>query len=197
MNPGELKEKISVLSINSSENAYTWGTSSSIWAKAEQLSGNNIFSKVGLGAKSIKFTIRKKSDLTLHNAFAWNGKHCFLTDIKEIDRAYYEVSAALVEPQICYVERMGEPTLNELKRPVYESNYTLSFPGCITEKYLGHSQESPMTTQEIRYVLVTPKVIILEAGELVTINNITYNVLLAHTLDEYKNEYEIMVKGDN
>jgi hypothetical protein len=196
MNPGEFKDKLSVLGLKQTGNTYAWESTSGLWAKAEQLNGNNLFSKVGLGAKSIKFTIRKKSDLTLHNAFGWQGKHCFLTDIIEKDRMYYEVAAALIEPRTCSVERTGEPVLNELNRPIYSEDTTVTFPGCLTEKYLGHTQGEPMATNETRHVLVTPKLIILVVGELVTINNTSYTVIIPHLLDEYKNEYEIMVKED-
>lgn len=195
-NPGELDKRISVLSIVHDENTYTWEESIKLWAKVEQLAGTNLFSRVGLGAKSIKFTIRKNKDLTLHNAFLWQGKHCFLTDINEIDRVLYEVTAALIEPVTCIVERQGKPTRNELNRPIYSDPVKITFPACLTEKYMGHTQNEPMAIKEIRYVLVTPKSIELNCGELVTINNLTYNVLIAHTLDEYKNEYEIMYKGD-
>lgn len=196
LNPGELNERISILSINQAENTYTWEPTSESWAKIEQLTGNNLFSKVGLGAKSVKITARKKCGLTLHNAFLWKGKHCFLTDICEIDRAYYEITAALIEPQICTIERTNPPRLNELNRPIYDESTVISFPGCVTEKYMGHVQNEPMATKEIRNVLVTPKNITVKCGEIVTINNIAYNVLIAHELDEYKNEYEILVKED-
>jgi len=195
-NPGELNEKISLLTLNQNGNTYAWEASSNIWAKAEQLNSTNLFSRVGLGAKSIKFIIRKNKNLTLHNAFLWRGRHCFLTDIKEFDRAYYEVTTALVEPVACTVMRAGEPKLNELNRPVYGNLIQVTFPGCLTEKYMGHVQNEPMATREIRYVLVTPKPIKVNCGELITINNLTYHVLIAHELDEYKNEYEIMYEGD-
>ncbi len=196
MNIGELSDRISILNLNQDADTYSWETATGIWAKVERMDGNNLFSRVGLGTKSIKLTIRKNSSLTLHNAFRWQEKHLFLTDIIDIDRMYYEVSAALIEPKLCSVEREGEPKRNELNRPVYEGKKTIIFPGCLTEKYLGHSQGEPMATIETRYVLVTPKVIELNINELVTIGNATYTVLTPHTLDEYKNEYEIMFKGD-
>jgi hypothetical protein len=196
VNPGELKEKLIVLILKKIQNTYTWEADADIWSKAEWLKGNNIFSSVGIGAKSIKFTIRKRSNLTLHNAFLWQGKHYFLTDIVDIDRMYYEITAAIIEPRICFVERTGKPSLNELNRPVYGDKEMLIFPGCLTEKYLGHTQGEPMASNETRYVIVTPKPIELVVGELVTIDNIAYTVIISHTLDEYKNEYEISVKGD-
>lgn len=192
MNPGELNEKIYVLKIIKIEDIYSWEQVSSLRAKTERLTGNNLFSRVGLGAKSIKFTIRKKNDLTLHDAFCWNGKHCFLTDIVNIDRMYYEVTAALIEPALCSVERTSDPKLDAYNRPIYDENsYTIRFPACMTEKYIRQTQEQPMTTIESCYVLVTPKEIELLTGEIVIINDAKYEVLVSHTLDEYKNEYEI------
>lgn len=192
MNPGELNEKIYVLKIKKIEEAYSWEQVSSLHSKTERLTGNNLFSRVGLGAKSIKFTIRKKSDLTLHDAFCWNGKHCFLTDIVNIDRMYYEVTAALIEPTLCSVERTSEPILDAYNRPIYdEISHTIRFPACMTEKYIRQTQEQPMTTIESCYVLVTPKEIELLTGEIVIINDAKYEVIVSHTLDEYKNEYEI------
>lgn len=196
MNIAGLNKRISILSLSQTDMIFMWEKNTDIWANVEQLSGSNLFSRVGIGAKSIKFTIRKRNGLTLNNAFSWQGKHCFLTDIKAIDRAYYEVSAALIEPRICKIERTQKPKRNELNRPIYGGPTTISFPGCLTEKYMGHTQNEPMATKEMRYVLVTPKIIELECGELVTIGDIAYNVLISHALDEYKNEYEITVKED-
>jgi hypothetical protein len=196
INPGEFNEKINVLSISNSNNVYLWLINTSIWSKVEVTTKNNIFSNVGFGAKSIKFIIRKR-DLTLHNALKWNDKHCFLTDIIEIDRMYYEITAALIEPKTCTVERTGAPVLDSLNRPIYSNSNLLTFPGCLTEKYIRHTQDSPMTEIESRYVLVIPKVIDLIDGELVSIDGISYEVLLSHTLDEYKNEYEISARRNS
>lgn len=192
INPGEFNNKISVLKLKQSDNVFSWEQVSNLFAKVEQSSSNNLFSRVGIGAKSIKFTIRRKRDLTLHDAFCWRGKHCFLTDIVDIDRMYYEVTAALIEPTLCSVERTSEPILDAYNRPIYDENsHTIRFPACMTEKYIRQTQEQPMTTIESCYVLVTPKAIVLFTGEIVIINDAKYEVIVSHTLDEYKNEYEI------
>lgn len=196
MNIGEFKDRITILALNQIENTYSWEDARNISSKAERLKGNNIFSKVGLGAKSIKFIIRKRKSFSYHNALRWQGKHCFITDIVEIERMYYEVTAALIEPHICTVIRTGKPVRDSLNRPIYNDSEHFIFPGYLTEKYLSHTQEIPMASTEIRYVLVTPKPINLVSGETVEINKISYTVLIPHTLDEYKNEYEILVKED-
>ncbi|MDF2844803.1 MAG: hypothetical protein K0R00_3229 [Herbinix sp.] len=195
-NLGEFRDRIFVLELKLNQSMYSWTNVRGLWSKVELLNGNNIFSKVGLGAKSIKFTIRKRDDISLFNAMNWYGKHCFITDIKPVDRMYYEVTAALIEPTICIIEKESEQTLDELNRPVYGESIQITFPGYLTEKYLGHTQGEPMAQVETIFVLVTPKPIVMESSELVTICNKRYTVLVAHTLDEFKNEYEILFKED-
>lgn len=195
MNPGLLKERVEILRLDNTNNNFFWTVEATVWAKVEQQKIKNIFSNVGLGAKSLKIIIRKW-DITLHNAIKWRGKHCFLTDITDLGNGLYEIMAALIEPQICTVERTDAHSLNELNRPVYSEPVMITFPGYLTEKYIRTIQDEPMSMVESQYVLVTPKSVNLQEGELVTINNVTYEVLVAHILDEYKNEYEILVRRD-
>lgn len=195
----ELKERITVLDLCCDGKNYAWKERighGKLWAKVEYPSQRNIFSSIGLSARSIKFTVRKRDDITLHNAILYQEKHCFLTDIKELDRAYMEILAALVEPRACTVERTGEPTLDELNRPVYGEPERITFPGYLVEKYISYKQNEPMVTQVKQYVLVVPKAVKLGVGEIVKIDDVPYVVAIAHELDEYKNEYEITTEGD-
>jgi len=193
MRAGELKDRISIMELRQSQSgpneAYTWEVAAAVWAKAEKLDKVNIFSSVGLGVKSVKFTIRK-TNLTLHNAISWNRLHCFLTDIAEINRAALEITAALIEPKPCMATRTSTAK-GDLNRPVETATGTVTFPGCLIEKYLGHNRGESMAEEEQRFVLVAPKPIELVSGELVKVDGQPYEVLLAHKLDEYKNEYEI------
>lgn len=196
-NPGQLKDKIKILSISQNENDFTWDISTTIWAKVEQTNKRNIFSNQGYGAKLVNLVIRKR-DLTLHNAIRWNQKHLFITDIIEKDRMYYEVSAALIEPITCIILRNNEPTLDELNRPVYDETLNaITLPAYMIEKYVKHTEEYPMSTVESIYILITPKVIELINGELVAIKGTDYEVLVSHTIDEYKNEYEIRARKES
>lgn len=189
VNSGDLRHKIDILKLDASGNVYNWGLKNSVWAKVESTNKLNIFSKVGIGVKTIKFTMYK-CDLGLHNAIRWEGQHCFLTDIAEIDQRYYEVTAAQIEPKKCVVIR-NTPDKNDLNRPVLIPEMFVTFPGCLVEKYLGFEQKQPPAVNELTYVLVTPKAISLQTADLVKIEDITFNVRVAHTLDEFKNEYEI------
>lgn len=193
-NPGQMDQKISVLELQSAGIAYDWVEKRVTCASAEKLDKTNLFSQVGIGVKSVKFTMRKQV-LSLFNAFRWQGGFCFLTDIVEINRMYYEVTAARIEPKTCIVTRM-EIAKDELNRPVRTKHVVMTFPGCLVEKYMGYAQQKPQAVSEMTYVLVTPKAITLDLADLVEIEGITYNVQVLHTLDQYKNEYEITVKKD-
>lgn len=195
--PGELNEQIAVLTLQNVDDSYSWADTATVWAKAlpsTTKDRKNLFSAVGIGVKSITFTVWKQG-LTLHNAIRWRGKHCFLTDIADVDCMYCEVTAALIEPKTCATTRIITER-NELNNPVAVKNEVITFPAVLTEKYLGFEQKEPQAVTETTYVLVTPKEIDLRISDIVTVDNLPYRVQVAHTLDEYKNEYEIMRKGE-
>lgn len=196
MKISEMQDLIQILSIEVVDNIYSWKPAVEIWSKAERQANKSIYSNVGQGAKSIKFTIRvHEYDLSLFNAIQWAEQHCFITDLVHSEnREYITVTAAMVTPRTCTIKRELEPTYNSLNRPVYSEPDLITFPGILTEKYLGNIQSNPMTTIETSCILVTPKIIMLQVGELVEIAGTSYEVLLAHTLDEYKSEYEIIAR---
>ena len=76
----------------------------------------------------------------------------------------------------------------------------MSFPGVLTEKYVGYEREDTYAKTKRTLVLVTPKVVTIGEGDLVTVTQgpaqAVYNVQARHVLDEYKNEYEMTFSGD-
>ncbi len=136
VNAGELHEKIEIMNLSSSQintnTVYVWSVAAEVWAKSELVERTNAFSRVGKGVKTVKFTIRKRA-LNLQDAIRWQGKFCFLTAISEIEHMYYEVTAALIEPKICIVQRMDCTSLDELNHPVLTQSAALTFPGCLTQ----------------------------------------------------------------
>ncbi len=199
MNVGELSDIINILSVEQVGNVYSWKELNSIFSKVKKSNSRNLYSFFGIGAKSIEFTIRKLEyeNLTQHNSINWNGLHCVITDIIESDdKEYYVISAALVEPKTCTIKHTSKPTYNNLNNPVYSEPTIITFPAYITEKYVKYTQGQPMTTIESSIILITPKVISLNKGEIVTFNNKEYEVILDHVLDEYRNEYEILQRGN-
>lgn len=185
-NAGELNQRLKVLELrqDGATGDWAWQQRGSTWAKAVPDDRSNLFSAVGIGARGVTFTIREKPSLDLHQAFSWRGQHCFLTSIlPDLDnRGYWTVKAALVETVVCLADWDGTP-----QGP--------HFPGVLTEKYVGHEQLDPLAVQTTRFVLVTPKVVLLKAGSLVEVTRngaaTVYQVLCPHELDQWKNEYEI------
>ncbi len=182
---GELRERVALLELKQAEDqSWSWQRRGSLWAKAEMDGRKNLFSSVGIGVRGVTFTVRRNRELTLHQAFSWQGRHCFLTAIEPHDHpGYLTVKAALVDPAACRKDADLDPP-------------GCGFPGILTEKYVRH--EEPDLHAEIMhdYVLVTPKAVSLAPGSWVTVDGAFYRVLAPHLLDPYKNEYEIRRRED-
>lgn len=181
INAGDLRERVTVLTLRLQEedNQYQWAENGKLWADAQPDTRSNLFSSVGIGVKGITFTVRNNRELSLHHAFSWRGRHCFLTAILPHDHpGYLTVQTALVEAETVEL------------RPDREGA-GLTFPGVLTEKYARHEQAWPMSANELGLVLVTPKAVTLRPGCLVQARGAAWEVLVPHELDPYKNEYEI------
>ncbi len=179
---GRLSERLEVLELQeTSTGVWAWTTVRRAWAQVEQTTKTNLFSKVGVGARDAAVVLRRQP-LTLRQALRWKGRHLFLTSITHRDRGHLDVAAALVNPVDCQ-EGMDDGS-------------GVRFPGILTEKYLKWEQLEPHSVNRLAYVLVTPKPIQLQRGGLVGVSGINYEVQLAHTLDPYKNEYEIVRTED-
>lgn len=182
LDAGRLSERLEVLELQeTSTGVWAWATVRRAWAQVEQTTKTNLFSKVGVGARDAAVVLRRQP-LTLRQALRWKGRHLFLTAITDRDRGHLDVAAALVNPVDCQAEREGDSGIR--------------FPGILTEKYLKWEQPEPYSVNQLTYVLVTPKVIDLRRGGLVWVAGAHYEVQVAHTLDEYKNEYEIFRTED-
>ena len=180
---GKLDQPLEVLELlETSDGVWEWVAVRRAWGQVEQTAKTNLFSKVGVGARDTAIVLRRQR-LTLHNALRWRGQHLFLTAITRRDRGHLDVAAALVE-------------LVECRADADERNDGTRFPGVLTEKYAKWDQPEPYSVNHLTYVLVTPKGIVLQRGGLVAVAGINYEVQAAHTLDPYKNEYEIVRTED-
>lgn len=179
---GELRERITVLSFEQEETGFSWKPMRPLWADAALDTKRSLFSAVGIGTRGVTFTIREAPWLTLHQAFRWRGKHCFLTEIRPCGDSpgYWEIKAALVELAQCEDKLTGMGF----------------FPAPLVEKYIRFEEDVPQSTNTVRCVLVTPKAIILKPGKLVEVNGITCPIRTAHVLDEFKNEFEVERRFD-
>ena len=180
---GKLDQPLEVLELReTSAGVWEWVAVRRAWGQVEQTARTNLFSKVGVGARDAAVVLRTQP-LTLHNALGWRGQHLFLTAVTRRDRGHLDVAAALVE-------------LVECRADADERGDGTRFPGVLTEKYAKWDQPEPYSVNQLTYVLVTPKGIVLQRGGLVAVAGINYEVQVAHTLDPYKNEYEIVRTED-
>ena len=197
VNARTLRHRVEVLELKETASGFAWVSAGTRAAAVQQDSKRNLFSSVGLGRPTIRFTMRR-CGLTLHQALRLHGRHCFLTEITPIsdDRHFMTVTAALVEPMACSVtrrERVRDPVL---LRPTLEQERIVAFPACLTEKYVKFDAGIPNSVTDPCYVLVTPKAVQLRAGELVHVRDEPWRVQTHHELDDYKNEYEIVREED-
>ena len=175
---GRLDQPLEVLELRkTSSGVWEWAVLRRAWAQVEQTAKTNLFSKVGVGARDAAIVIRRQS-LSLHNALRWRGQHLFLTAITQRDRNHLDVGAALV-------------TVDAVRLREDKTTQTMTFPGVLTERYARHSQEWPMSVNELGLVLVIPKTITLRPGCLVEVREAAWEVLVPHELDPHKNEYEL------
>ena len=105
------------------------------------------------------------------------------------------VTAALVQPTRCIAKRIVSNT-GDNNLVTEEEQSVVGFPGVLTEKYLNYSKDEPHDVNEITFVLVTPKQVQLKSGDIVITEECSYSVIACHTLDGYKNEYEIQRRKD-
>lgn len=195
-----LKHRLNLLKLIRRDDAggtvYEWQKVKKIWALVESQSKSTIFSKIGMSAESVKVTMAKRG-ITLHNALEHSGKHLILTDISEKNQVYLEVTAATVKPVTCSVTRVDEVIDPELKTVTNRYTHIMEFPAVLTEKYQKFEQKTPMAVGTAAMVLVVPKLVeLLRSGEIVSVGGRDYAVQITHTLDAYKNEYEIISTED-
>jgi len=199
MNAGEFGQQVEILELVELEpDNYSWQAVKKLWAKTEHQTARTIFTINTVMQRSTKFTIWALPELTLHHAiFVSDGNtHYYLADINKDTPGIYVLTALTVVPITCIAERTKTVT-GDYNRPEVVKLPPVVFPGVLAEKYIRQTQEEPMSYTEARHILVTPKVITLDIGELVHIVGKPHEIVVFHGLDPYRNEYEILRRSDN
>lgn len=161
------------------EKGWEWREYRKAWAKVTHTNGLAIFANSGVGGREAEFILRRQS-FTLADAILWKDQFCLPTSITPLGPGHIVVKAALVTPRTCKgIER--------------ETGIEIQFPGVVTEKYQRHEQLEPMAQNAVKLVLVTPTVVKLKLGSLVTVgeDKAPWWVKIAHEMDPDKHEYEI------
>ena len=84
-----------------------------------------------------------------------------------------------------------------LNRPVREERKIGSFPGCVTEKYLGNSPQDSHIESEERLIVVAPKAALYKKGDRFEFGGERFRVEVVHSLENWKNEYEVRREADD
>lgn len=187
MNAGKLDKRLEVLSFSS----YAWNRTRYAWASMKW-KDRVIYSNYAVGTHGTEFTIRKTDDITPANLIRFGGQYYMLASIHTDEtRRYLIASAAEVSLSNCTRE---EPNIsyNGLNRPVYGDPTLVSFPGILSQKYINIRQEQPNTQVESGLILTTPKEIVLETGEVLTIGVDNFSVKQCYLLDHWHNDFEVV-----
>ena len=111
-NVGMLRERVHLLTLSEQPDGCAWQKTAAFRAAVSYPKGSNLFSKIGIGVRSVQLKLRRRDGLTLHHAMLLDGQHLFLTSVTHRDRGHLDVAAALVEPVTCtahgYTTRVGE-----------------------------------------------------------------------------------------
>lgn len=190
-----LRQRVELLELrfDKAKSAYFWGVRRTSWASIVYEERNNIFSSVGIGARSANVILRPDRLLTLRGAMRADGQFMFLTSIVlSDDRSRQEIRAAVCEPVTLTARPQNRTGRDAYNRPVAVSVPSFTFPGILTEKYFRDEADNIYRAEVQQRVLVTPKEIQMRAGDLIQNGKETpYTVRQVLDLDPYKNEYVV------
>lgn len=180
---GGLDRWLQVLELRETDGGLQWSTVRGAWGSMELSPRRELFSTAGVGAQGCTMVLRTQP-LTLDNALRLGEQHICLTSILPgSDRGRMEIRGALVTTMACAADADRSPM-------------GISFPGILTEKYVGHEEVIPHGVVTRRWVLVTPKRVMLAPGSWVLVGKEHFEVLIPHELDPHRNEYEIRKETD-
>lgn len=196
-----LTEKMEILSLVKDEETgdYTWTVSRKCWASVTLHERKNMFSVTGVAVQAATLLVRFNTKITLQNALRWGDVFLHLTTIEQ-DRTQgcQRIRAGLCRPDILTAKPRARSGRDALNRPITVQRAAFSFPGILTEKYYRNEADDVFRTTTQQRVLVTPKAIVLRAGDGVQqADGRQYTVRQVLDLDTWKNEYVIERQEDD
>lgn len=195
-----LTEKIEILTLLQDDETgnIAWAPSRTRWASVEVDTQRNLFSVAGIGSRGATVVIRPDLRLTLQQAIRWNGEFLHLTSIiLNKERDCQEIKAAICCPVTLTAKPQARTGRDSMNRPLMEPQAAYDFPGILTEMYHRNEGDEVFRKTTQQRVLVTPKAVILRAGDLVQAGNeAPYTVRQVMDLELYKNEYVIERQED-
>ena len=198
MNPGELRSRITVMTLlATANNTYAWTPARETWGKVKYTGKIAVFAKTGVGASGAEIMMRK-SEITPYQMIRADGEMLFITSIipEGIHSIYHKISCALVEPVEAKVTRT-ESGMSKEGYPETVDKEIITLPVVLTEKYLGNTDTDSHAENTRRLIAVTPREYKPEAGDRMEIGGAKYRVEVIHDLNRYTYEVEIERVSDD
>lgn len=174
MQTGDLREKVTLLTLQKDGDVWTYQDSKTVYAAANVSDRGTILSGMGMGARAAEMTFRAANAPGLMQALKWRGDVYIVSTVVPDLKLWTTVTAAKIELRTTKVKG------------------GITFPGIVLEKYVRWATGKPMDTTSESYLLVTPKAIELEEADVLSIDGLgTYHVTAIHRADSAKNEYEV------
>ena len=175
MQAGELRERVTLLTLAEQDGIYSYQPEKTVFAAAESSERGTILSGLGMGARAAEMTFRAADAPDLMQVLRWRGKTYVVSTVLPDLRLWTKVMAAQAELRTAKVKDGPE------------------FQAVLLEKYIRWASEKPMDTTAESYLMLTPKEIELQAADILTIEGIgVFHITVCHRLDPAKNEYEIL-----
>lgn len=204
MNPGRLNRRVTVCEAVTVEGGFGWEPVAIVWADVVSEPKKCVYSSVGAaGDTTTVFTVRYNRAFSPGMSILYNKAGYVIASVTDVEDRHQiaEISAAKCRLRCCTLYRLSSD-VDENMRPVEGLNRVMSFPAFAAEKYAGYKLGYFGEVDET-LVLVTPKIVCLDLGDVVTIDGmkhngkqVYHNVQATHVLNEYRNEYEITVKKE-
>lgn len=191
----ELRQRVELLALrfDGEHNSWYWEVQKTLWAGVNFEEKRNLFSSIGIGARSANIVIRAQRELTLHQAMRLGTQFLFLTAIVlSDDKRRQDIRAAVCESVTLTARPQSRKGRDGNNRPTAIEVPAFTFPGILTERYFRNEEDEFYRAEMQQRALVTPKTVVLRAGDLIQQEGETpYTVREVLELDPFKNEYVI------
>jgi len=191
----QLSQRVELLKLQYDEEkrAYAWERRRQCWAAVETDVKKVVFSAEGISTEGAAVTVRPDAALNLRQAIRWKEQFLLpVTITPEEGRDRQTVTAAQCDCTELTVQPQARTGRDSLNRPVAIKADSFTFPGILVEKYNRNEADDVSRTLTQQRALVTPKEIILRAGDLVRKGDEPpYTVRQVLDLDPNRNEYVI------
>lgn len=174
----------------------TWQTIGTLYAAKEDKNRLTVYAQHATAKRmSSTFYVRNEMEITMQHRIIWDDAPYMISGINAKGTEMLEIVGVEAYYVDCVVERQVE-VYDALNRPQSVKSLVYRIPAILAEKYVEYIKDEQKGENEISYILITPKIINIIAGDIVKIDTDNYVAVLGHKLEPYHNEYEIRRQAD-